>query len=151
MLVLSDLGVSEDEGRRRAEAAIADGTAVERFGRWISAQGGHADAALAGAPVVRPVEAPRDGVVTRLGAIAIGIAALDLGAGRRTKDDTIDHAVGVECLSKRGDPVREGQRIAVVHARTEDAATAAADAVLAAYEFGDEAPSTRPIVLETLA
>jgi pyrimidine-nucleoside phosphorylase len=151
MLALSDLGVDESEGRRRAEAAIGDGTAVERFRRWISAQGGDPDAALPNARVVRPVEAPQDAVVTRLGAIAVGIAALDLGAGRRTKDDAIDHAVGVECLAKQGDRVRERQHIAVIHARSEDAATAAADAVLAGYEFGEEAPPKRPIILETIA
>ena len=49
------------------------------------------------APVVRAVTAPARGYVARLGAIAVGNAALHLGAGRRTKEDTIDHAVGVVC------------------------------------------------------
>ena len=74
------------------------------------------------APVRRPVTAPRDGVVTRLGALAVGIAALELGAGRRTKEDPIDHAVGVLCFAKRGDTVLAGDDLAEVHARDDAAA-----------------------------
>ena len=62
--------------------------------------------ALPRAPVVREVSATADGVVTGLGALAIGVAALELGAGRRTKDDDIDHAVGVVCHVKRGERSR---------------------------------------------
>ena len=62
----SDLGIDVEEGRRRAEAAVADGSALETYERWIRAQGGDPDpAALERAPVQRPVPAPRDGVVTR--------------------------------------------------------------------------------------
>ena len=86
-----------------------------------------------------------------LGAIDVGMAALRLGAGRQTKDDTIDHAVGVLCLKKRGDAVAAGEVLAEVHARDDASAQKAAAEVLAAYEFGDEAPPARPIVLETIA
>ena len=152
LLALSDLGVDEAEGRRRAEAALADGSAVEAYERWIRAQGGDpSEDALPRAPVVREIAAPRDGVVTRLGAVAVGHAALELGAGRRTKDDTIDHAVGVVCFAKRGDRVDLGQPLAEVHARDAEAAAAAADAVLAAYELGDTGPPARPVVLDVLA
>jgi len=79
------------------------------------------------------------------------MAALRLGAGRRTKDDQIDHAVGVLCVKKRGDAVAAGEPIAEVHARDEASARRAGDEVLAAYAFGDEAPPARPIVLETIS
>jgi thymidine phosphorylase len=78
------------------------------------------------------------------------MAALHLGAGRRTKDDAIDHAVGVVCLRKRGDAVEAGAPLAEIHARDEASADAAATAVLAAYELGDEQPRPRAIVLDTL-
>ena len=93
------------------------------------------------APVRRPVPAPRDGVVTRLGALAVGIAALELGAGRRTKADPVDHAVGVLCFAKRGDTVLAGDDLAEVHARDDAAAERAVAAVLAAYEIGDTRPA----------
>jgi pyrimidine-nucleoside phosphorylase len=84
LLALSDLGVDEEEGRRRAEEAVASGAALAVYERWIRAQGGDPDpAALPAAPVVVPVAAPRAGTVTRLGAVAVGIAALHLGAGGR--------------------------------------------------------------------
>jgi pyrimidine-nucleoside phosphorylase len=151
MLALSDLGIDEAEGRRRAEAAVADGSAERTWRRWIEAQGGTADeAALPVAPVVREVRAERSGHVVRLGAIRVGVAALHLGAGRRTKEDEIDHAVGVVCRAKRGDEVATGQVLAEVHARDDASAVEAADAVLAAYEVADEPPSERPVLLEVV-
>ena len=148
LLELSDLGVDLAEGRRRAEAAIADGSAVAAYERWISAQGGEPDdAALDKAPFVKEIFAPRDGYVRRLGALPVGLAALHLGAGRRAKDDPVDHAVGVVCRRKRGDTVDEGEPLAEIHARTEASADDAAAAVLGAYEIGDEAPPEIPIVL----
>ena len=152
LLAYSDLGIDAAEGRRRAEAAIADGSAHERYERWIEAQGGDPDpAALPVASVRMPVPSPRDGVVTRVGARGVGIAALELGAGRRTKADTIDHAVGVLCFAKRGDAVLAGDDLAEVHARDETSAATAVEAVLAAYTVGDEAPPERGIVLDVLS
>ena len=152
LLAYSDLGIDVAEGRRRAVAAVEDGSALETYERWISAQGGDPDpAALERAPVQLPVPAPRGGVVTRVGALAVGNAALDLGAGRRTKDDPIDHAVGVLCFAKRGDTVLEGDDLAEVHARDDEAAERAAAAVLAAYELGDVAPPDRGILLDVVA
>jgi pyrimidine-nucleoside phosphorylase len=151
LLELSDLGVDLAQGRRRAESAIADGTAVEAYERWIRAQGGDPDpAALPRAPFIREVFAPRAGHVERLGALQIGTAALHLGAGRRTKDEDVDHAVGIVCRKKRGDAVEEGEPLAEIHARDEAAADGAAAAVLAAYELADEPPRATPIILKTL-
>jgi len=152
LLALSDLGIDEEEGRRRAEAAVADGSALALYERWIRAQGGDADpGALPQAPVVLEVRAPASGSVVRLGAIAVGIAALHLGAGRRTKEDSIDHGVGVVCRVKRGARVAEGDVLAEVHARDEATGTAAVNAVLAAYQLGDEAPREHPILLDVVA
>jgi thymidine phosphorylase len=97
------------------------------------------------------VPAPRDGVVTRIGALAVGLAAMELGAGRRTKTDAIDHAVGILCFAKRGDTVLEGDDIAEIHARDDAAAERAAAAVLAAYEIGDDPPAEQGILLEVVA
>jgi len=103
------------------------------------------------ADVVRAVEAPGSGYIRSLRALPVGIAALELGAGRARKDDAIDHAVGIVCLRKRGDEVERGEPIAEIHARTDDAAAAAAESVLGAYELGAEPPEHRPIVLDVVA
>jgi len=151
LLALSDLGVDRAEGRARAEAAVADGSALAAYERWIRAQGGDPDeAALPKAAVIREVFAPRSGYVERLAALPVGLAALDLGAGRRTKDDPVDHTVGIVCTKKRGDAVDEGEPLAEVHARDDASAETAAAAVLTAYAVADEPPRPRGIVLDTL-
>ena len=152
LLALSDLGIDAAEGRERAQQAVSNGSARDVYERWIRAQGGDPDLdALPRAPIVREVVAPRAGVVTRLAALPIGVAALELGGGRRTKEDDIDHAVGVVCSAKRGQTVEAGQVLADVHARDEASAEAAVAVVLSAYEIGDEAPPVHGILLDVVA
>jgi pyrimidine-nucleoside phosphorylase len=152
LLALSDLGIGVEEGRRRAEAAVADGSALAVYERWIRAQGGDPDPdVLPRSPVVLPVAAARAGSVARLGATAVGVAALHLGAGRRSKGDTIDHAVGVLCHAKRGAAVAEGDVLAEVHARDRAGGEEAVAAVLAAYEIGDERPREHGILLDVVS
>ncbi|HEY2218354.1 MAG TPA: thymidine phosphorylase [Gaiellaceae bacterium] len=151
LLALSDLGIDAAEGRRRAEAAVADGSAEASWRRWLEAQGGDADeAALEQAPVVREVLAPRAGTVARLSAVRVGNAALHLGAGRRTKEDAIDHAVGVVCRRKRGHTVEAGDVVAEVHARNEQSAEVAVREVAAAYELAESALMAHPVLLEVI-
>jgi pyrimidine-nucleoside phosphorylase len=122
------------------------------YERWIRAQGGDPDlAALPRAPVVNEVSATRDGVVTRLRALDVGIAALELGGGRQTKDDSIDHTVGVVLHVKRGQKVARGQLLADVHARDEESAGRGVVAVLDAYELGDEPPHAPGILLDVIS
>jgi pyrimidine-nucleoside phosphorylase len=152
LLALSDLGVDQDEGRRRAEEAIGNGAALVAYERWIKAQGGEARLdALPRAAVVAPVAAPETGFVQRIATTAVGEAALRLGAGRATKDDPIDHAVGIVVLAKRGDRVEAGDRLAEIHAQDQAAADRAAAEVVAAYELGADEPEHRPVVLDVLA
>jgi pyrimidine-nucleoside phosphorylase len=151
LLALSDLGIGEAEGRSRAAAAVASGAALAAYERWIVAQGGNPhEEALPAASVVRPVPAPAAGFVRSLSALAIGRAALRLGAGRSRKEDRIDHATGVICLAKLGDAVAAGEPIAEVHARDEASATDASAEVAACYEIGPEAREATPLVLEVM-
>jgi pyrimidine-nucleoside phosphorylase len=152
LLALSDLGIDEVEARRRAEAAVADGSAAETWRRWIEAQGGTSDeSALPEAPVVRTVPSPATGYVHELGAIGIGNAAMHLGAGRTTKDDVVDHAVGIVCRAKRGTRVEVGEELATVHARTEAGADEAVRSVLAAYRLANEPPAECPVLLDVVS
>jgi pyrimidine-nucleoside phosphorylase len=152
LLALSDLGVDQTEGRRRAEEALASGAALDTYERWVQAQGGDpALEALPAAPVVRTVTAAQDGFVQAIAATAIGEAALRLGAGRMRKEDGIDHAVGIVCLAKRGDEVSTGDVLAEVHARSDEAADRAVAEVAAAYALGPSGPEERPIVLDIVA
>jgi pyrimidine-nucleoside phosphorylase len=150
LLALSDLGVDETEGRRRAETALDDGSALAAYERWVLAQDGAPDPALLPvAPVVRQVAAPASGYVRELGAREVAITAMELGAGREVAGEPIDHAVGVVCHAKRGDRVERGRPVAEVHARDEPAAESAETQLLAAYEIGEE-PEPRPLVLDVI-
>ena len=152
LLALSDLGVDVDEGRRRAQEALAGGAARDRYERWVQAQDGDPSReALPTAPVTRPVPASTSGYVGAIATTAVGLAALHLGAGRVRKEDAIDHAVGVVCLAKRGGRVESGDPLAEIHARDEDSAARAADEVTAAYSIVDTEPERRPIVFEVLS
>jgi pyrimidine-nucleoside phosphorylase len=152
LLLLSDLGVTAEEARRRVDAAIADGSAEQRWRRWLVAQGGTAEeSALEQAPVVVELEAPRSGIVSGLGAIAVGTAALHLGAGRQRGNDQVDHAVGVVCRAKRGDEVKRGEPLAEVHARDDAGAAEALAELAGAYTIGRDAPAHRPILLELIS
>jgi pyrimidine-nucleoside phosphorylase len=151
LVSLSDLGVDVDEGTQRAEKAIEDGSALEAYERWIEAQGGDPSPdVLPEASVRRELAADRAGFVAAVSALGVGRAALELGAGRVTKEDSIDHAVGIRCFAKRGDAVEPGQPLAEIHARNDASAERAAEQIRPLIEIGDEAQPPRPIVLETL-
>jgi pyrimidine-nucleoside phosphorylase len=151
LLALSDLGIDAAEGRRRAEQALADGSARAQYERWVRAQGGDPSLdVLPQAAVTRTVPAPDAGHVTAIATKNMGLAALHLGAGRATKEHAIDHAVGVVCLAKRGDRVQAGQPLAEVHARDDASADRGAAEVAACYRLGPDPPEPRPIVLDVL-
>jgi pyrimidine-nucleoside phosphorylase len=151
LVTLCDGGDLSD-ARARVVATLDDGSALDAFGRWVRAQGGNPDEdALTQAPVVRELTASRDGAVARLGALAVGMASVHLGAGRAVKDAPIDHAVGIVCRAKRGDTVDQGDVLAEIHARNDASADAAVAEVEAAYELADEAPPADGVILETLS
>ncbi len=151
LLALSDLGIDAEEGSRRAEQALDDGSALATFSRWIEAQGGDpAPEALPTAPVVHELAADDEGFVAEISALGLGRVALELGAGRRTKDDAIDHAVGIRCFAKRGDALAPGQPLAEIHARDKESARRAAERIRELVTITGEPQPPRPIVLETL-
>ena len=151
LVSLSDLGVDAEEGTRRAERAIEDGSALAAYERWIAAQGGDPSLdVLREAPVRTELTADRAGFVAGVSALGVGRVALELGAGRRTKEDTIDHAVGIRCFAKRGDLVEDGEPLAEIHARDQASAEQAADQIRPLIEIAGDPGQPRPIVLETL-
>jgi pyrimidine-nucleoside phosphorylase len=151
LVALSDLGVDVAEGTRRAEQAIDDGSALEAYERWIAAQGGDPSLdVLPQAPVRRELTADRKGFVAAVAALGLGRVALELGAGRRTKEDSIDHAVGIRCFAKRGDAVEKGQTLAEIRARDDASADQALERIRPLIDIADEPQPPIPIVLETL-
>jgi thymidine phosphorylase len=94
---------------------LRDGSALDAWRRMISAQGGDPDAPMPTARETHVVRAGSSGVLTGLDAMAVGLAAWRLGAGRARKEDPVQAAAGVEMLAKPGDTVTEGQDLLVLH------------------------------------
>jgi thymidine phosphorylase len=139
-------------------AALQSGAAAEHFARMVVELGGPADLLerpdvhLPQAPVTVEAHAERDGVVAAVDVRAVGLAIIDLGGGRRREDDAIDHAVGLTEVAEPGERVGPGGRpVALVHARDEDSAARAAQAVSAAFQVGDRILDPNPAVLEVLS
>ncbi|TCO33619.1 thymidine phosphorylase [Kribbella steppae] len=99
---------------------LRDGTAMDVWRTMIAAQGGDPSAELPVAPEQHVVPAPSSGVLSRLDALAVGVAAWRLGAGRARKEDPVSAVAGVELHAKPGDKVTEGQPLLTLH--TDDAA-----------------------------
>jgi thymidine phosphorylase len=107
-------GVAKDP-----EQALRSGAGRETFIKMLAAQGGSLRNGLPVAPVQLAVPAPKDGYVESIDALAVGLACLELGAGRLRKDDRVDHAAGLVIEAPVGVFVRAGEPLAVVHGRSE--------------------------------
>lgn len=154
MLALGKLAPSVAAGRVRAEAALEDGRAAEKFARMVAALGGpddfldHADRYLARAAVIKPCTADRSGYVTGMNARNVGMAVVALGGGRSHADDAIDASVGLTDVIDIGASVRAGSPLCVVHAASESAADEAIALVRRAIRIGDAAPADKPVVMQ---
>ena len=124
MVVLADKAKTLDEAREKLQTVIQNGQAIEKFKTLIEAQGGDSSVVdhpekLASAPYQIALPALKSGYVSRIIADQIGIAAMQLGAGRATKDDVIDPAVGIVLHKKVGDKVEQGEALLTIHANTD--------------------------------
>jgi thymidine phosphorylase len=130
--------------------ALRDGRAMDRWRALVRAQGGDPDAPLPTAPVTETVTAPTDGVVQRLDARAVGVAAWRLGAGRARKEDPVSPVAGVVVRARPGERVAAGDP--VLELRTEDEArlAPALEALDGAWAVGPDAPPEVPLVHERI-
>lgn len=124
MVVLANKAKTLDEAREKLQEVIKNGKAVEKFKTLIEAQGGDSSVVdhpekLASAPYQIALPALKSGYVSRIIADQIGIAAMQLGAGRATKEDVIDPSVGIMLHKKVGDKVAEGEALLTIHANTD--------------------------------
>ncbi len=131
-------------------AALADGRAMDAWRAMISAQGGDPDAELPVAAEKHVVTAPESGVLSRLDAYAVGVAAWRLGAGRARKEDAVSAGAGVVLLAKPGDTVTAGQPLLELHADDAGRFERALQALEGGYDIGGTfTPS--PLVLDRIS
>ncbi|MFC8729203.1 thymidine phosphorylase [Streptomyces bacillaris] len=127
------------------EKALADGSAMDVWRRMISAQGGDPDASLPTAREHHIITAPASGVLTRLDAYDVGVAAWRLGAGRARKEDPVQAGAGVELHAKPGDTVTEGQPLMTLHTDTPEKFDYALKALPDAYDIAPTGTSFAPL------
>jgi thymidine phosphorylase len=126
---------------------LASGRAYEVWERMIAAQGGDPGAPLPAATHVETVDAPASGVLTRIDALAVGIAAWRLGAGRARKEHPVQAAAGVRLLVGIGDEVRAGEPLLELHTDTPHAVPGARAALDDGLAIGDEPLDRSPLLL----
>jgi thymidine phosphorylase len=131
-------------------STIDNGSALKKWEDMIRAQDGDPDADLPEAAERREILAERSGVMTKLDARAVGIAAWRLGAGRARKEDPVSPSAGVVCLRKPGDEVSEGEPLLELHADEPSRFGPAIAALVNAIQIGREAIEAQPIVLERI-
>ncbi|MGN6272735.1 MAG: thymidine phosphorylase [Protaetiibacter sp.] len=135
------------------EAALADGRAMDTWRAMIRAQDGDPDAALPEPRESHPVLAEADGVLATQEALAFGVAAWRLGAGRARKEDPVVHAAGIDLHKKPGDPVRAGEPLFTLYADDPARFERALESLEGAYSIspaGTELPE-RPLIRTRLA
>ncbi|WP_369041070.1 pyrimidine-nucleoside phosphorylase [Staphylococcus chromogenes] len=127
MVVLAQKAETLEDACAQLQSVIDNGAAVEKFKTFLSNQGG--DASVVDDPSKLPtakytfeLPAKQSGVVSEMVANEIGIASMMLGAGRQTKEDDIDLAVGLVLHKKIGDKVSEGESLLTIYANQEDVA-----------------------------
>jgi len=156
MLVLGKLAATEEEARAKLQASLDSGEAAERFARMVVALGGPADLMdnpdkyLERSPIIVPAPALTSGYAAAANCRDIGLAVVSLGGGRRRAADPIDFAVGLTGLVGLGDKIEAGQPLAMVHARTQEAAEQAIREIQAAYRITDAASAANPVIYRTI-
>ena len=138
--------VGEDELR----AALADGRAMDVWRRMIAAQGGDPDAALPTARETETITADTDGYLTSLDAMAVGVAAWRLGAGRARKEDPVQAGAGVELHARPGDRVVAGQPLMTLHTDTPERFARAREALDGGWQVSGEAPPSSSVVIDRI-
>lgn len=153
MLVLGGLAADPPAARKKLQAALDSGAAAEKFAMMVASLGGPTDlmerpeAYLSAAPVVKPVPAPRAGVVTAMSTRDLGVAIVELGGGRRKAGDAIDMRVGFSAVKPIGTRVAAGEPLALVHAADSAAGDRATASYLAAVALSDTDVAATPMVM----
>lgn len=154
LLLLTGRAGDWETAMRQVESCLFSPAPLDRWWAMLTAQGADREAferqlrAESLAPVMVEVHADRDGWVTDCDARQLGELVRDLGGGRRTAEDPVDPAVGVDELAVYGQHIRKGDLLGRVHVRDRGQAVEAARRLRAAFQLGDMAPPDRPLLLD---
>ena len=155
MVRLAGLEPDDDAARARVRGVLMSGAGLETLRAIIDAQGGDPAVIddygrLPAARYEGRIEAAADGVVSAIDALAVGRAAVRLGAGRDRVDATIDHAVGIEVIAPVGTPVRRGDPVLGIRYNDESRRARADEALVGAVTLADTPPAGEPLILDVI-
>ena len=155
MLILGNVARDRDEAVGKMKALIDSGAAYEKFKEMIAAQGGDISSieqpgVLPDTQFSKPYISQKEGYISKLNARDIGLASMALGAGRTTKESTIDHGAGVLLHKKIGDYVKKNDVLAIMHTNDDTNFTKTEGLMNRAFEIGAEAPAKKPLILNTI-
>ena len=155
LVCMSHPGLSLETARVQVQQLVDSGQALDKLGQLIEAQGG--DRRICEDPERLPqaqhkikFSSPSDGFVGSIAAETIGTAAMWLGAGRRTKSDSIDPAVGIVLHVEKGHPVKAGEPLATLHVNDKTHLAAAEKLLSHAFLIQAEKPEAQPLIREMI-
>lgn len=133
------------------EEALKDGRAMDCWNQMIRAQGGDPDAPLPTATHTQEILADRDGYITNLDALALGVGSWRLGAGRARKEDPVQAGAGIEIHTPVGTKVTKGEKLLTLHTDTPERFERAIESITPGISIGENAPEKRPIILDQIS
>lgn len=155
MIMLGGFANTMEEGHAKAVSLVEEGKALEKFREFVAGQGGNPhiteDYTILGkGRHTLEVKADRDGMVTGLDAMAIGLASQHIGAGRARKDDTIDMTAGIILNKKIGDKVNKGDVLCTLMGNDSIKIETVAAEAMGAYELGSDAPEKNRLIKQII-
>lgn len=129
---------------------LRDGTAMDRFRQLVAAQGGDLSVPLPIARHAETVTAARGGTMGDIDAMAVGLAAWRLGAGRSRPGDRVQFGAGIRLHRRPGEPVTAGEPLFTLTDTPERFGAALAE-LDGAFSVGDAAPASRPLIIDRIA
>ena len=151
MVVLAKKAETVEEAREMLLKVIEDKSALKKLKEFVASQGGNPSQVdntelLPKAKHIVEVKSENEGYVSRIDSEHIGLIAMELGAGRATKDDIVDLAVGIVLNKKRGDKVSIGETLAYIHANDESKIEKARKSIIESYHITIENKEAVPLI-----
>lgn len=155
MVYLAGLAPDREAALAQANEAVSSGRAFKTLCGMVSAQGGDPacledTSKLPLSPCTLTVTAPETGYISALDAETCGLAAMELGAGRESKEDSIDYGAGIVLLANKGDQVEEGQPIARLCAQSEGQCRRSRERFFTALSIKKERPESQPLIISRI-
>jgi len=155
MLVLGKVCTNYEEGVAKLKSLIKSGEGLHKLKELVEMQGGDVSQidqpdTLPGTQYSEVFNAPKTGYICKLNALEVGLASVNLGAGRETKDSVIDYGAGILLQKKIGDHVKMADPMAILYSNDQSSFIKAKELLNLAYQINDTAPQIKPLILNTI-